>query len=168
LRQRPSRHRHPQWPPDRSHGVVLPVRSGLARGCRRGRRCNRRPGARGLGQLANPRNGAKTVRIIDHFMYAGSNLDALNEAFDSLTGVNPTAGGSHPTLGTRNSLVGTGATTYLELIAPDPSLSTGSELRTALEGMTRNQLHRFIMQCDQRDFPALAQAYGDVGIAAPV
>lgn len=108
------------------------------------------------------------MRTIDHFMYAGRDLDTLNQAFAGLTGVTPTTGGSHPTLGTRNSLVGTGATTYLELIAPDPALSVSGELRADLEGMTRNQLHRFIMQCDQSDFPALAQAYGDAGIAAPV
>lgn len=47
------------------------------------------------------------MKIIDHFIYAGSHLDALSEAFTARTGIVPEPGGSHPTLGTHNSLVGT-------------------------------------------------------------
>ena len=101
-------------------------------------------------------------------MYGGSDLDALTQSFTALTGVATQAGGSHPSLGTRNALVGTGSPAYLELIAPDPALTTRSPVRDAIETFPRPALHRFIVVCESGDFEALAAAYREEGIVAPV
>lgn len=108
------------------------------------------------------------MKPLDHFMYGGPDLDALTRGFASLTGIEAAAGGSHPTLGTRNCLVGTGSPVYLELIAPDPALSTRSPVREAIEQFPRPALHRFIVVCKAGDFDDLAQAYLEEGITAPV
>jgi hypothetical protein len=57
---------------------------------------------------------------LDHFIYAGRDLDALIAAFAGLTGVTPARGGRHPGLGTHNALVSLGDDVYFELLATDP------------------------------------------------
>lgn len=101
-------------------------------------------------------------------MYGGSDLDALTRSFSDLTGVPTQAGGSHPDLGTRNALLGTGSPVYLELIAPDPALAARSPVRDAIEAFPRPALHRFIVVCGSGDFDSLAAAYRQEGIEAPV
>lgn len=105
---------------------------------------------------------------IDHFMYAGNDLDDMAAAFQRLTGVMPDQGGKHPTLGTHNRLVGTGSSVYLELIAPDSSSEASSDLRAGIEALRRTRLHRFVMRCASDDFTPLAKAYHNAGIEAPV
>lgn len=108
------------------------------------------------------------MKPLDHFMYGGSDLDALSQHFASLTGVSAEPGGSHPNLGTRNCLVGTGSPVYLELIAPDPALTVRSPVRDAVEQFPRPALHRYIVVCQSGDFDDLARAYAEEGIEAPV
>jgi Glyoxalase-like domain len=57
---------------------------------------------------------------LDHLVYAVPDLDAATRAFAAATGVAPAEGGRHVGRGTRNVLVGFGATSYLEIIGPDP------------------------------------------------
>ncbi len=106
------------------------------------------------------------MKGIDHFMYAASDLDGLVRWFTETTGMATSAGGSHPSLGTRNHLLGTDGRTYLELIGPDPALAAQSPLRRALQAMTRPQLHRVIAEGKADDFPALIERYREMGVAA--
>ena len=57
---------------------------------------------------------------LDHFIYAGRDLDSLIADFATLTGVTPGKGGRHPGLGTRNALTSLGDDLYFELLATDP------------------------------------------------
>jgi len=57
---------------------------------------------------------------IDHLVYATPNLATSVEQIERLLGVRAVTGGQHPGAGTRNSLIGLGNETYLEIIGPDP------------------------------------------------
>jgi hypothetical protein len=58
--------------------------------------------------------------MIDHLVYAASDLSSASEAITHLLGVAPTPGGRHIGRGTHNHLLSLGATSYLEVIGPDP------------------------------------------------
>jgi Glyoxalase-like domain len=62
----------------------------------------------------------QTSRVIDHIVYASSDLAAASAAIARLLGVAPSPGGQHVGRGTRNELVSLGGATYLEIIGPDP------------------------------------------------
>ena len=106
--------------------------------------------------------------VIDHFMYAGPDLDVLSQSFAALAGVEPEPGGQHPQIGTHNQLVGSHGHMYLELIAPDPTSAARSPMRAGIEQLPRPCLHRFIMDATGADFEHLLRAYAKVGIAAEV
>ncbi len=105
---------------------------------------------------------------IDHFMYAGADLDGLSRHFESLAGVTPQPGGQHPQLGTHNRLVGGDGPMYLELIGPDPTSAARSPLRAGIAALPRPALHRFIMDATGADFDRLLRAYEKAGITSQV
>jgi hypothetical protein len=59
---------------------------------------------------------------IDHLVYVTRDLDAGIAQIEGLLGVRPEPGGRHPDFGTHNALLSFGPETYLEVLAPDPSL----------------------------------------------
>ncbi len=105
---------------------------------------------------------------IDHFMYAGPDLDVLSQGFAALTGVEAAPGGQHPQIGTHNRLIGSNGPMYLELIAPDPTSAARSDLRAGIAQLPRPCLHRFIMDATGADLDHLARVYAKVGISAQV
>jgi hypothetical protein len=58
--------------------------------------------------------------MIDHLVYATSDLDRGIVEIENLTGVRATLGGKHRGFGTHNALVALGSAVYLEIISPDP------------------------------------------------
>jgi hypothetical protein len=105
---------------------------------------------------------------IDHFMYAGPDLDVLSQGFAALTGVESEPGGQHPQIGTHNRLIGSKGPMYLELIAPDPTSAARSDLRAGIAQLPRPCLHRFIMDATGADLDHLVRVYAKVGISAQV
>ena len=65
--------------------------------------------------------------MVDHLVYGVPELEAGMDAVEELFGVRPAPGGRHPHLGSHNALLSLGPTTYLEVVAPDPSLSRPDE-----------------------------------------
>ena len=59
------------------------------------------------------------TRSLDHFIYAGRDLESMRTAFEELTGIQANLGGRHPGLGTRNALASLGEDVYFELLAAD-------------------------------------------------
>jgi hypothetical protein len=57
---------------------------------------------------------------VDHLVWFCSELEAGKKYFEARLARAPAYGGVHPGLGTRNSLLSLGATTYLEILARDP------------------------------------------------
>ncbi|TCO28146.1 glyoxalase-like protein [Kribbella steppae] len=57
--------------------------------------------------------------MLDHLVFATRDLAGAVERFAAATGVEPAEGGRHEGRGTRNYLVGLGASSYLEIIGPD-------------------------------------------------
>lgn len=86
---------------------------------------------------------------VDHVLWGAADLDEGVRTLRSLTGLEASAGGSHPGWGTRNALVGLGDT-YLEVLATDPA-QDGGWLAEEVLALPRPSLFRWALRTDDMD-----------------
>ena len=90
--------------------------------------------------------------LIDHLVYAAPDLPAAVAEVETRFGVRAQAGGAHTGSGTRNALLGLGAQTYLEIIAPDPGQPAPPMPRPfGVDGLRRGGLAGWALACDDID-----------------
>jgi len=80
------------------------------------------------------RQGGSSYRSVlpatlDHLLWASRDLDAAVSTLLEQTGVRAAAGGQDADLGTHNALARLGRRVFLEVIAPDPTLQSGTLAR---------------------------------------
>ena len=98
---------------------------------------------------------------LDHVVVAAPDLARAMEAFADATGCQPKEGGSHQGLGTKNALVSFGATSYLEIIAPDPLQHLDGTFGAVLSTLAEPEpLHWAIRS---NDLASVAQNARDIG-----
>jgi hypothetical protein len=100
---------------------------------------------------------------LDHFMWAGPDLDAAIASFERLSGVRADRGGVHPGLGTRNALAALGDGRYLEIIAPDPAQDLAGTFGAAFVGLSRPRIFAFIAR--SAGLERLKHIYAERGFA---
>jgi hypothetical protein len=67
--------------------------------------------------------------VVDHLLWASADLDTAVRILEERSGVRASYGGPHPELGTHNALARLGERTFLEALAPDPTLKAGPLVR---------------------------------------
>jgi hypothetical protein len=104
---------------------------------------------------------------LDHILWAAPDLDAGSALIGRLTGIEPARGGSHPGIGTRNSLLSFGDT-YLEIISPDPAQSLDGNRGGAIAGLSAPGLVTFGVRTSDLSAYGAAAARAGVGTAGPI
>jgi hypothetical protein len=107
---------------------------------------------------------------LDHLVYATVDLERTVAEFTEITGVPPVPGGRHLGRGSRNYLVGFGATSYLEIIGPDPEnpADEGRSVPFGIDALTAPKLTGWAVHPADIDRAAAASAaagadLGEVG-----
>jgi hypothetical protein len=79
--------------------------------------------------------------FVDHLVWATPDLEQGIREIERLTGVRASPGGKHPSWATHNALLSLGPGTYLELLAPDPSVAPPGKARPfGLDRLDRSRL----------------------------
>lgn len=102
------------------------------------------------------------LSAVDHLVLACPTLDGGLDHVERLLGTRPAPGGRHPAFGTHNALVSLGPATYLEVIAPDPTLPRpAGGLAFGLEELSSPRLTTWVLR--REDIEAAA-ATPDAGL----
>lgn len=105
---------------------------------------------------------------LDHVLWAVPDLDAGAALFEQLTGVAPVVGGTHPGFGTRNALSGLSATTYIEIIAPDPAQELPGTMGAGIAALPAPQMHTFSLACDDLEAVAARATAASITVEDPI
>ena len=104
---------------------------------------------------------------LDHLVYATPDLQLGIDAIERQLGVKATAGGQHPGLGTRNALIALGATSYLEIIGPDPEQPKPSgPRRFGIDDLQAPKIVRWVVKSNDLDGISSRAAKGNVKLGA--
>ncbi|MGE0008256.1 MAG: VOC family protein [Parvibaculaceae bacterium] len=104
---------------------------------------------------------------LDHILWAAPDLDAGSALIGRLAGIAPARGGSHPGIGTRNSLLSFGDT-YLEIISPDPQQSLEGNRGGAIAALPAPGLVTFAVRTADLAAYGAAAARAGVGTTGPI
>ena len=88
--------------------------------------------------------------MIDHLVYATPDIDATVATLAARLGVEATPGGRHPTMGTRNALLGLGDGAYLEVIGVDGDAAGPADGPRPF-GLDRMTTHRLVTWAARTD-----------------
>lgn len=102
--------------------------------------------------------------MIDHLVYATTDLDATVAEMAERLGAEPSPGGAHIGLGTRNALVNLGDGAYLELVGPDPAQPDPDQPRPfGIDDLSRPRLVAWCARPSQPLESVAASAAWDIG-----
>jgi hypothetical protein len=105
---------------------------------------------------------------LDHILWAAPDLGAGEKIIESITGVAPTRGGSHPGFGTRNSLMGLDTGIYFEIISPDPAQDLKGNRGSVIAALPRPGIMTFAIRSDDLDALSAAARREGLSMQAPV
>jgi hypothetical protein len=105
---------------------------------------------------------------LDHILWAAPDLDEGVRLFETLTGVTPVRGGSHPGFGTRNYLAGLGQGLYFEIISPDPAQSLAGNRGGQIAALPHPGLLAFALRSTDLDSARRAAERSGLACEGPV
>jgi hypothetical protein len=91
------------------------------------------------------------MATIDHLMWVVPDLAAGIDDLEARTGVRATPGGSHPSMGTANAILGLGPGVYLEVLGPDPALTEPTGFGAAIAAEPSPRLASWAVRTDDID-----------------
>ena len=88
---------------------------------------------------------------IDHLMWVVPDLDAGVDELERRAGARSTRGGSHPSMGTANAILGLGPGVYLEVLGPDPAVDEPTGFGAAIAAEPTPRLASWAVRTDDID-----------------